>query len=243
MQRMTLFGGGAPPDLRFAARHAFYLDDAHDTRLGSHDLGTPPVARTDHLAQLILRAQQNDQGAYEQLYNRYVDQLFRFLYVRCGNASLAEEALGELWLRVVQYLPGFRVPSEGADQAFVAWLYTIARNLIIDSLRASQHDGRQIPDDLPAAETDLDLHIDRRDSYLALAAAVDQLTPEQREVILLRFREDLTSSEVALRTGRSESAVKALQHRALGTLARMMGVTRASEHGRDRHERVIFKGR
>ncbi len=192
------------------------------------------VIRTNHLAQLIVSAQQNDQAAYEQLYNSYSDQLFRYLYVRCGNPSLAEEALGELWLRVVQYLPSFRVPNSGADQAFIAWLYTIARNLIIDLVRSPQRDVQSISTDIPISDIDLDARVDRRESYLALAAAVDRLTPEQRDVILLRFRENLSSSEVALRTGRSESAVKALQHRALGTLARMIGVSPVNESIHDR---------
>jgi len=192
------------------------------------------VVRTDNLAPIILRAQQNDDDAYEQLYNMYADKLFRYLCIRCGNASLAEEALGELWLRLVQYLPSFRVPSSGADQAFTAWLYTIARNQMIDLVRSSKRDDRDIPMNFPASEQDLDFNIDQRDSLRKLAAAVKHLTPEQREVILLRFREDLSSSEVAIRVGRSESAVKALQHRALGALARMIGHSRPDEHKHDR---------
>jgi RNA polymerase sigma-70 factor, ECF subfamily len=191
------------------------------------------VVRTDNLAQIILRAQQNDEDAYEQLYNKHVDQLFRYLYVRCGSASLAEDALSELWLRLVQYLPSFRVPASGADQAFTAWLYTIARNLVIDMARASKRDAYDIPDDLPATETDLDSNIDRQHTLDELKSALKQLTPEQREVILLRFNEDLSSSEVAMRVGRSESAVKALQHRALGALARIIGRVKNDEYTHD----------
>lgn len=195
------------------------------------------VVRTDTLAPIILRAQQNDEEAYEQLYTLHADKLYRYLCMRCGNASLAEDALGELWLRLVQYLPSFRVPASGTDQAFTAWLYTIARNLIIDLVRSSKRDDRDIPIDFPATETDLDQYIDRSDAVRALTAAVNHLTPEQREVILLRFREDLSSSEVAVRVGRSESAVKALQHRALGTLARMIGNSRPDEH---KHDRILL---
>ncbi len=184
------------------------------------------AVRSDKLAPIIQRAQRNDEEAYEQLYAMYADPLFRYLSFRCGNASLAEEALGELWLRLVQYLPSFRVPPSGADQAFTAWMYTIARNLVVDMVRSSKRDSAEIPVDWPALDQDLDTSIDRRDTMRALAAAVSQLTPEQREVILLRFQEDLTSSEVAVRVGRSESAVKALQHRAIGTLARLMGGSR-----------------
>jgi RNA polymerase sigma-70 factor, ECF subfamily len=206
---------------------------AYSITIESHDM----VVRTNNLAPVILRAQQNDEEAYEHLYNAHADQLFRYLYVRCGNVSLAEEALGELWLRLVQYLPSFRVPASGVDQAFTAWLYTIARNQMIDLARSAKRDQYDIPEDLPAKDHDLDFSIDRQNTLRELQVALQQLTPEQREVIVLRFREDLSSSEVAIRVGRSESAVKALQHRALGALARLIGRTQNDEYT---HDQALF---
>jgi DNA-directed RNA polymerase specialized sigma24 family protein len=71
------------------------------------------ATQTDELGTIIALAQRNDQAAYEQLYSRFVDQLYRYLYVRCNDAELAEEVLGELWLRVVQHLPIFEFRSRG----------------------------------------------------------------------------------------------------------------------------------
>jgi RNA polymerase sigma-70 factor (ECF subfamily) len=186
-------------------------------------------AKSDQLREIIARAQRNDQPAYEYIYSRYVDALYRYLYARCNSASLAEEALGELWLRVVQYLPHFRIPDQGVDQAFTSWLYRIARNLSIDAVRKDRWNVELLPEAITSPAGELDEALFAQDERNNLHAAMDKLTVEQREVIHLRFHEDRTSAEVAVLTGRTESAVKALQHRALGALARAMGVERHIE--------------
>ena len=180
--------------------------------------------QTDELGTIIALAQHNDQGAYEQLYSRFVDQLYRYLYVRCNDVGLAEEALGELWLRVVQYLPQFRIPAKGADQAFVSWLYRIARNLSVDAMRGRRKYVYGIPEMIESPEPLAEDRMVAADERQLLDKALTTLTVEQREVILLRFHDDRTISEVAALTGRTETAIKGLQHRAVGALARAMGV-------------------
>jgi RNA polymerase sigma-70 factor (ECF subfamily) len=187
------------------------------------------AVRSDELREVIAQAQDNNQFAYEHIYNRYVDMLYRYLYARCQNTTLAEEALSELWLRVVQYLPNFRIPEHGVDQAFTSWLYRIARNLSIDMVRKDRLTTDTLPETLISTDPDLDDSLLAQDNRRILKAAMDKLTVEQREVIHMRFHEDRTSAEVAVLTGRSESAVKALQHRALGALARAMGIERHTE--------------
>ena len=185
--------------------------------------------QSDELREIIAKAQHSDQAAYEHIYNRYVDPLYRYLYARCGNLQLAEDALGELWLRVVRYLPHFHIPERGVDQAFTGWLYRIARNLSVDTLQKDQRQGDILPETLISPEPELEDVVLVQDERESLQAAMAKLTVEQREVIQLRFHEDRTSSEVAVLTGRTESAVKALQHRALGALARAMGIERQTE--------------
>jgi len=180
--------------------------------------------QTDELGTIIALAQRNDQGAYEQLYGRFVDQLYRYLYVRCNDAGLAEEVLGELWLRVVQHLPQFRIPAKGADQAFVSWLYRIARNLSVDAMRYKHKYIYGIPEMIESPEPLAEDRVVAEDDRQLLDKALTTLTIEQREVILLRFHDDRTISEVAELTGRTETAIKGLQHRAVGALARAMGV-------------------
>jgi RNA polymerase sigma-70 factor, ECF subfamily len=180
--------------------------------------------QTDELGTIIALAQHNDQGAYEQLYSRFVDQLYRYLYVRCNDAGLAEEALGELWLRVVQHLPHFRIPAKGADQAFMSWLYRIARNLSVDAMRYNRTYIYGIPEMIASPEPLAEDRVVAEDDRQLLDQALMTLTVEQREVILLRFHDDRTISEVATLTGKTETAIKGLQHRAVGALARAMGV-------------------
>ncbi len=180
--------------------------------------------QTDELVTIIALAQRNDQGAYEQLYSRFVDQLYRYLFVRCNDAELAEEVLGELWLRVVQHLPHFRIPVKGVDQAFISWLYRIARNLSVDALRYKGKHIYGIPEMIESPELQAEDRVVAEDERRLLDKALTTLTVEQREVILLRFHDDRTISEVATLTGRTETATKGLQHRAVGALARAMGV-------------------
>jgi RNA polymerase sigma-70 factor, ECF subfamily len=180
--------------------------------------------QTDDLGTIIALAQRNDPGAYEHLYGRFVDQLYRYLYVRCNDSETAEEALGELWLRVVQHLPHFRIPAQGADQAFASWLYRIARNLSVDAQRYKRKYIYGIPEMIESPEPCVEDRVVAEDERQSLDKALTALTVEQREVILLRFHDERTISEVAALTGRTETAIKGLQHRAVGALARAMGV-------------------
>ena len=145
------------------------------------------ATQTDELGLIIALAQRNDHGAYEQLYSRFVDQLYRYLYVRCNDPEVAEEALGELWLRVVQHLPHFRIPDKGADQAFVSWLYRIARNLSVDALRYKRKYVYGIPEMIESPEPRVEDRVLAEDERQSLDKALTALTVEQREVILLRF--------------------------------------------------------
>jgi RNA polymerase sigma-70 factor (ECF subfamily) len=177
------------------------------------------------LAILVRQAQAGDRAAFDAIYDRFTDALYRFLYSRCGDAALAEELLGDLWVRVVEHLPKLRLPDSNAEAALAAWLYRIARNLTVDAFRRRRGDlplletissPEQAPDDVVIAD----------DQQRELRAAFAQLTAEQREVLLLRFFEERSNAEVAALTGRSEGAVKVMQHRALGSLARLLGVDR-----------------
>jgi RNA polymerase sigma-70 factor (ECF subfamily) len=185
--------------------------------------------RSNDLTPVIVLAQRNDPAAYEQLYHRFVDQLFRYLRARCDNTTLAEEMLSELWLRVVQYLPQFRVPADGADQAFTSWLYRIAHNISVDVARKANEHMYEISEQIESPQPLAEDSMLAQDERLMLAQAVSKLTVDQREVIQLRFHEDRTISEIAALTGRTETAIKGLQHRALGALARVMGIQQQRE--------------
>lgn len=185
------------------------------------------TSREGNLGEVLLKAQGGDQRAFDVIYTRFADPLFRYLYARCGDASQAEELHGDLWLRVVERLGSFTPPPNGVDAAFAAWLYRIAYNLVIDSVR-KRGGSQSMPLEVDLASHDP--HPDERliaaDDTSALRAAIERLTPDQREVVVMRFFEERSNAEVAALTGRSEGAVKVMQHRALGALARFLGVER-----------------
>jgi RNA polymerase sigma-70 factor, ECF subfamily len=151
------------------------------------------------------------------------------VYARCGNASIAEELVGDVWLAVVERLPLFRPPSSGAYLAFTGWLYTIARYTVIRYYRQAKRTPVPLDDAVPASQPALDDVMMRDEEQHAIRNALEALTPEQREVVVLRFFDHRSSAEVARLTGRSEKAVKSLQHRAVAALARVLKLRNGTE--------------
>jgi RNA polymerase sigma-70 factor, ECF subfamily len=178
------------------------------------------------LASSVVRAQEGDQAAFDAIYAQFADALFRYLYARCGNAALAEELTGDVWVRVVERLPTFRFVGGDPTAVFAGWLYKIARNLVIDSYRRKHTIQVPLTETLSSRDMSPDERVIAGDERRALRAAMEQLTTDQREVLLLRFFEERSNAEVAQLTGRSENAVKVMQHRALTALARMLGIRR-----------------
>jgi RNA polymerase sigma-70 factor (ECF subfamily) len=153
--------------------------------------------------------------AAEELYREHHEHIFRFIWSRVHDAPLAEDLTGEVFTRMVINLPNYRDHS----LPFRAWLYQIARNLIIDhhrkeSLKQSlkdvvdQNTGEISPEE--KIETVLTLERVQR--------ALEEIDPAQREVVQLRFLAELSLDEVALVINKSVAAVKALQHRGLASL-------------------------
>ncbi|MBX0327088.1 RNA polymerase sigma factor [Oscillochloris sp. ZM17-4] len=180
----------------------------------------------DDLSEVIKRAQQGDQRAFDVIYDRFADPLFRYIYARCGDATAAEDMLGDLWVRVVERIEGFRLPPSGGEQAFAAWLYRIAYNLVIDTFRRKESGNVPLNPYISDRDPSPDDHAIIGDERRELREAIEKLTPDQREVVLMRFIEERSNAEVAALTGRSEGAVKVMQHRALGALAKLLGGSR-----------------
>jgi RNA polymerase sigma-70 factor (ECF subfamily) len=136
-------------------------------------------------------------------------------YLRAQRAPDPEDLLGEVFLQVARDLRRFR----GDDDALRRWVFTVAHHRLLDErrrrARRPQVADTPVPDHPapPPPPRSLDPE---------LQAALDRLTPEQREVVLLRFVADLSLDEVADLTGRATGAVKALQHRALAALERAL---------------------
>lgn len=166
-------------------------------------------------ARLIQRAKKGDPSAFAELYDRYQPAIYRYIFYRVDDVATAEDLTSEVFVRLVEKIDRFTYRG----RPLLAWLYTIARNLVTDHHRQA---GRSLPlsfdDRLVADVTDPEETIEHRLAQHRLAAAIARLTEDQRQVILLKFVEGLDNETVARMLGKSIGAVKALQHRALAAL-------------------------
>jgi RNA polymerase sigma-70 factor (ECF subfamily) len=171
---------------------------------------------------LVTRAQQGDGEAFGQLYDRYVDTVFRFIYFRVNDRALAEDFTSETFLRALRRISS--VNYQGRDIG--AWFVTIARNIILDHMKSARHRLEITTDDTPErkdrAPSPEDAVVDLLTSE-RLMDAVRQLGDEQRECVMLRFIQGFSVSETAAVMGKNDGAIKALQHRAVRKLAELVG--------------------
>lgn len=169
-------------------------------------------------AELVTRAQGGEVDAIGNLYDRHRESIFRYLWLRLGDQPLAEDLTSDVFIRMLDALPRYQIMGI----PFRAWLYRIAHNVLIDHFRKT-HDRSPVPlevlEDQDAGD-DPSAAIERRLLTEHLSEALLQLDPNQREVVVLRFLMGLSLQETALAMGRSEAAIKSLQHRGLSTLRR-----------------------
>jgi RNA polymerase sigma-70 factor (ECF subfamily) len=171
---------------------------------------------------LVTRAQEGDGEAFGQLYDRYVDTVFRFIYFRVNDRALAEDFTSETFLRALRRISS--VNYQGRDIG--AWFVTIARNIILDHMKSARHrleiTTNETPERKDRAASPEDAVIDLLTSE-RLMEAVRQLGDEQRECVMLRFIQGFSVSETAAVMGKNDGAIKALQHRAVRKLAELIG--------------------
>lgn len=182
---------------------------------------TPTADEHAEAWQLVDKAQSGDVEAFGLLYDRYVDQVFRYVLFRVGDRTLAEDVTSETFLRALRRIT--TVSYQGRDVG--AWFVTIARNLVLDHVKSSRYrlevttaeldDNRQVTAGPEQAVLD-------EATSNELLRCVSELNDDQRECIVLRFLHGLSVAETAQQMGRNEGAIKALQHRAVRRLAQLL---------------------
>jgi RNA polymerase sigma-70 factor, ECF subfamily len=186
-------------------------------------MGTSTDEQLDpEVVSLVDRAKSGDAAAFADLYDRYVDQVFAYIYRRVGHRQLAEDLVGDVFLRAYRRLSSFQ--WQGVDLG--AWIITIARNRVHDHFKSARFrlerttdEVRDDPRTIQQASDDPERVTMGRDLARSLGQALERLKPEHREVIELRFIHDLSVAETAAVLERSVGATKALQYRALRSLA------------------------
>jgi len=170
-------------------------------------------------AALRERAAALEPAALAEIYDGYSDKIYSYIYHRIGDGSVAEDLTGDVFVRMLEAIR--------ADRSWTltlqGWLYRIAHNLVVDHFRRqSKRDGPELDErwmasDNPTTSFEGLFHSNQ------LRTAMRFLTEEQQQVIVLKFVEDLSNAEVAKIMDKTEGAIKALQHRGLASLRRVVG--------------------
>lgn len=179
------------------------------------------VTATEELseARLVERLKAYDEDAIRQVYRLHSDGIYRFALYQSGDQHVAEDVAGEVFVRMMESIGTYTYRGWPIS----AWLYRIARNLVVDhQRRGNRLTVLEDADDSRAMSAD---PVDLAESELSwgeLRGLLAHLTDEQRQVIVLRFMDNLENDEVAEIIGKSRGSVKALQHRALRSLRRLL---------------------
>jgi RNA polymerase sigma-70 factor (ECF subfamily) len=192
------------------------------------DEATHTAARADKVSQadvrrLVERAQQGDRLALEELYLLHFDRIYSYLHMSVGNRHDAEDLTTQTFLKMLESVKRFRWQSV----PFSAWLFRIAHNLAMDHFRATRrwHPEEDVPE--PRGETEPSaeaaaLQSIGRQSMLEL---IEKLSQEQKQVLTLKFVFNMPNAEVGVILGKTEGAIKSLQHRALVSLQKQIAAT------------------
>jgi RNA polymerase sigma-70 factor (ECF subfamily) len=177
-----------------------------------------PVSTVAYAEDLVRRIRAQEGDAFDELYSRYSPRVFGYLYQRLnGNVEDAEDLTAEVFTKVFEKIDGFQV--QGAPLS--SWLFRIAHNRLIDSVRRRPKQTLVALDDAPSiAAGPVFGGIDQAVAMEQIKTGMARLTAEQRQVIELRFLQGKSLAETAAIVGRNEDAVKKLQARGLASLRR-----------------------
>jgi RNA polymerase sigma-70 factor (ECF subfamily) len=180
----------------------------------------PP--ETEDVRALVDRAKQGDREAFEELYLLHFDRIYSYLQMSVGNKHDAEDLTHQTFVKMIESIDRF----EWRKVPISAWLFRIAHNLAMDHFRAGR---RWQPEEEPpepggearSAEDEAFHAIGERSMF----ELIENLSEDQQQVLTLKFVFDFSNAEVGTILGKSEGAVKSLQHRALGSLQRQLAET------------------
>ncbi len=169
-------------------------------------------------ADLLKRVRAHEPAALAELYDRFAPRLYAYLYRRLGDQALAEDLVGDVFVSALEALQRDRF----ASLALQAWLYRLAHNRLIDYYRRQGPAAPQPLDEAAPAADDVPAAAAAAATHAVVQAALRRLTADQQQIIALRFGEGLSAPAVAAALGKPETAVRALQHRALAALRRLL---------------------
>lgn len=166
---------------------------------------------------LLERAAEYDPVALGQIYDEYSERIYNYIYYRVGDRDLAQDLTAEVFLKVIDAIKAHK----GWRTSLTGWLFRIAHNLVVDHFRGMPvKETLPLDEQLVAIEGNPSLAAAQVLTQRRLRAAVNRLTEDQQQVVILKFVEEMSNAEIARILGKTEGAVKSLQHRALASLRR-----------------------
>jgi RNA polymerase sigma-70 factor (ECF subfamily) len=181
--------------------------------------GKKSSRKRDKENRLILQAKQGDKQAIAELYTGHVDAIYRYIWPRVRDEAIAEDLTAQVFLKALEGLPGY----EPSGKPFLAWLYRIAYARVVDHWRKQERRATlPLDETLPAREPRPGALLEAEDDWITAIDLLAQLTDDQQEVVMLRFIGEMSLAEVAEIMGKTLGATKAVQHRALASLARLL---------------------
>ena len=162
----------------------------------------------------------HDAPAFGELYDRFVERVYRYVYFRTGSHTEAEDLTEQVFLKAWEAIGRYRWQG----RPFLAWLYRLAHNAHIDHVR-SQRPTTSLTDDqrpLEIASNNAAVELGRALDAEVIAGALAELTVEQQQVIVMKFIEGMDNEQIAQCMDKREGAIRALQMRALMSMRRAL---------------------
>jgi RNA polymerase sigma-70 factor (ECF subfamily) len=181
-----------------------------------------PAIADQQIIPLTIACQRGEASAAEAIYDLYVDRIYRYLLARTGDPHAAEDLTSEVFVRMIEHIGRFQLNHDRAAASFSAWMYRIAANLTADYHRSGSRQNEELSELLPSDEPGPQSVTERREIVAELSLALQDLTEEQRLVVIGRFAEGMSNREIAGMLGKSEGAVESMQHRALRRLGGLL---------------------
>ena len=175
-------------------------------------------AEREEDAALARRAGSGEAEAFGVLYDRYVDAVYRYVFYRVRNEAEAEDVTSDVFMRALRAIPKYE-----PRQAFLAWLYRIARNAVIDRSRR-QAARQQVSFEDALAHPNADQVVNPDAGLLAgsdasvVRVAMQQLTPLQQEILVLRYVEGYDTKTISKLVGKRDGTIRGIEFRALSAL-------------------------
>lgn len=171
---------------------------------------------------LIHSAQNGDGEAFGKLYDEYMPRIYRFIFLKTSRKQDAEDITHQVFLNAWKNIGGY-VPQ---GFPFSSWLYRIASNAVIDYYRTKRdhQDIETVPEERFAEAPELEKRLDIALNVEVVKTSLGRLETDQQNVLIMKFVDELSNGEIAQALGKSEGAVRVIQHRALKQLKKYLDV-------------------